>query len=97
MCLTISFRSRTLGYDDLFSREGQKLPRKSGRAFAGLHDFRDETVRPIVQGRIAKNDLTVAGDDGQQIIEIMSNAAGELADRFHSAPAGAGPQGACDR
>ena len=37
----------------------------------------------IVGAQAVQDQLAVAGDDGQQIIEIVRHAAGQHADRFH--------------
>ena len=39
--------------------------------------------RPLVASQLALEQLEIADDDGQQIVEIMGEAAGQLADRLH--------------
>jgi hypothetical protein len=54
-----------------------------GTAFRGFVDrFRDRhELRPVGDGVGQNPDGT--GDDGQNVVEIMSHAAGQLADRLH--------------
>ena len=68
----------------LTAREGQQL---ACQAFAALgrgldrverlHDLRFSRLETALQN------LRVAADDHQQIVEVMCDTAGELAERFH--------------
>ena len=67
----------------LLAREGQQLPHEIGGAVAVLLDLHD-----VGEGRVARpepHQQQVAEPDhrGQQVVEIMRDAAGELADRLH--------------
>ena len=69
--------------DDLAPREEQQLAGEGGGALAGALDLLE--CRPVrMVGRdLAENDVGVALDDGQQVVEVVGDAAGEAADRLH--------------
>ena len=76
-----------LRVERLTAREGQQaLGQRSGALGAAMRILR----RPLEAGRVAAGGadmalqgLQVAEDDGEQVVEVMGDAAGELADRFH--------------
>ncbi len=67
----------------LFARKCEQMPGQSGAAFRGFIDQLGDRheFRPVGDGFGQYPDG--AGDDGQNIVEVMSHAAGQLADRFH--------------
>src|SRR5581483_4164841 len=67
----------------LFPAEGEELSREMARAFARSYDLIDvRNSRRHVHERLAK-ELAVAEDRGQQVVEVVRDAAGEPADRLH--------------
>ena len=77
-----------LGVERLAAREGkQPLRQHRGalRAVRGVGDHARQSIwRRVAPGlQAALGDLQIAADDGEQIVEIMRYAAGQLSDRFH--------------
>ena len=67
---------------DLAAAEGQQLAGERGGALRGHQNlFRGGAVG-IVGRLVVANHLGVAFDDGQQVIEVVRDAAGELSDRL---------------
>ena len=64
----------------LAPREGEQMRGQAGAARRGIvNQFRDRgEVRPV--GDSLRQNSDRAGDDGQDIVEIMQDAAGELTD-----------------
>ena len=62
--------------------EGEQLPRQRGGPRGGLLDLLGVAAQPRV-GVAADQKLAVAGDRGQQVVEVVRDAAGEAADRLH--------------
>ena len=67
----------------LATRECQELLRQRGRPLRPLRRVLDGTPEPHRIAPLVADDLQVAEDDRQQIVEIVRDAAGQLADRFH--------------
>ena len=57
--------------------------REGGGLAARMMDFGHLAHRLRVGGDVRGEDLAVAVDDGEQVVEIVRHAAGELADRLH--------------
>ena len=55
----------------------------AGRALAGLHDLLHRRVVRVRLGDGIQQNLAIAVDDGQQVIEIVRDASGQHAHRFH--------------
>ena len=69
--------------DDLLAAEGQQLAGEPGGARARLLDLCDVGLaldRPV---EIGQQQLAVAQNHGQQIVEVVRDAAGQPADGFH--------------
>ena len=67
----------------LLARERQKLPHQSGGAVGVLLDLHD-----VLEGRIGRlvrvqQEVGRHHDGGEHVVEIVGDAAGELADQFH--------------
>ena len=69
--------------DDLPAREQQQLAGQGGGALAGALDLLER--RPVRMRRrdLAEDDVGVALHDGEQVVEVVRDAAGEPADRLH--------------
>jgi hypothetical protein len=68
----------------LLAREGQQSLREFGRAVRRAHDhFGELAVRDVSLQRLLQ-ELRVAQDDGEHIVEIMGHAAGELSNSIQS-------------
>ena len=69
--------------DDLLAAERQQLARECRGAHARLLNLGEIDPAPIVGIEIVQQQLAVAQDDGQQVVEVVGHAAGQLPDRFH--------------
>ena len=68
----------------LLAAEGEQLRRQPARALAGLPDLLEiGRHAPTSLAHLLERELAVAEDDGEQVVEIVGDAAGELADRLH--------------
>lgn len=67
----------------LAAAEGEKALRQFGAALAGRQDRIDQALEIGPRLQRFREDVAIADDDGQQIVEVMGDAAGELADRLH--------------
>src|SRR5207249_10303289 len=69
--------------DDLLAAEGQQLPRERAGALRRLVDL--ERVRAPRIGRLERADeqVGVAADRGQEVVEVVRDPAGQAADRLH--------------
>ena len=67
----------------LGARKGQKLAGQLGALFRGRSGVVGETARRMILGQLARQQLQVAADGHQQVVEVVSNAAGQLADGLH--------------
>ncbi|MDW8443939.1 MAG: hypothetical protein RML45_06240 [Acetobacteraceae bacterium] len=71
------------GLQRLAPAEGQKLPHQRRAAFGAAPDVQQIGLRRLVE-RTAGEAKVGGGDDGrQQVVEVMRDAARELADRLH--------------
>ena len=61
----------------------QQLPGQLGGAFHGFGDRVDVAAAALLRQFAAAQEIGGGADDGQEIVEIVRDAAGELADRFH--------------
>jgi len=80
--MLVIFQVQFLGLDQLPPAEGQQLPGQAGRPGGGLADL---VCRFLLQWAelCPGQQRGMALDDGQNIIEIVRNSAGELAYGFH--------------
>ncbi len=67
----------------LAARKGEQLPHQTGGAVGVLLDLHDVAEGRIGRPVIGEQQVRIADDRGQHIVEIMRDAAGELADRLH--------------
>src|SRR6185312_9923535 len=67
----------------LAAREGQELLRQLLGAARGQRRRGDEAQQPRLVAELAFEQLEIAGNHGQHIVEVVRDAAGELTDRFH--------------
>ena len=69
--------------EHLLTAECEQLPRESGRALAGLLDLVE--LEPDVASFVdtLEREAGESEDGGQQVVEVVRDAAGEPADRFH--------------
>ena len=67
----------------LTARKGQQLPHQPRRAIGVLLDLHDVLEGRIGRAVIGEQEIGIADDRGQHIVEVMRDAAGELADRLH--------------
>ena len=70
-------------HQGLFAREREQAPRQVRSAFGGGRDALGDAVQFLVRHQLLGKVLRIAEDDGQQIVEIMRDAAGELTHRLH--------------
>ena len=89
MPATSLLASMTCGLERLLAREGEQPAGQRGgalralqRHLLGARDPRDRGRRRQF-GHLPADHVEAAEDDGEQIVEVVRDAAGELADRFH--------------
>ena len=75
-------RSTTTGINCWRREKVEQLPGQPFAAIGGGADRLDR-LHVLRLAQPALQDLRVAGNDHQQIVEIVGDAAGELAERFH--------------
>jgi len=63
--------------------EGQNLLHEVLGPAGGLEDFRDAFLRRRIVGQVFLQQITVAEHGGEDVVEIMRDAAGERADGLH--------------
>ena len=71
------------GFDDLAATESEKLPRQTRRARA--RDLNLLNILPVrmVLALAGEQQLAVTEHDGQEVVEIVGDAAGESSNSFH--------------
>ena len=67
----------------LLAREGEQAPRQVGAALGGCRDVAGDPVQLLVPRQPVGKVLRIAENDGEEIVEVMGHAAGELAHGFH--------------
>ena len=72
-----------LEFEKLFAAEGEELAGERGGAIGGLLNGFGLGVQRVAGGELVEENLGVAADDHEQIVEVVSDAAGEAADGFH--------------
>ena len=68
---------------DLLATVGKQLAGQARSAIGRLADLCDLLALIRVAARPAKQDLGVAADHGQEVVEVVRDAAGELSDPLH--------------
>ena len=80
---TTSFRSSTFGSSTVLRLKASNWrvseAARSPASLMALTDSRIGSLGSSVESRM----FTVAGNDGQQVVEVVGHAAGQLADRLH--------------
>lgn len=66
----------------LVLREGQQLARQLGAALCGAPGVAEQPAM-LIGEFAAHHDIEIAGDDLEQVVEVMREPGGELPDRFH--------------
>ena len=77
------FRSSTAGSRICRRAKGEQAARQIGAAHGRAHRGMDFARQRRRFGDAALEQLQVADHDAEQIVEVVRDAAGELADRFH--------------
>jgi hypothetical protein len=71
----------------LLTREGEQALRQGRRAFGAAHRIAGKPCQPCRIGALllcnTLQRLQVADDDGQQVVEVVGNTTGQMADAFH--------------
>ena len=67
----------------LAAREGEQLTRQRGGAVRVLLDLHDVLEGRIGRAMVGEQQVRIADDRGEHIVEVMRNAAGQLADGVH--------------
>ena len=67
----------------LLAREGEQLAGQAGGAVGILADLLDVVIIAVARRVAHQHQVAMADDRGQDIVEIVRDAAGELADRLH--------------
>ena len=68
---------------DLLAAEVEQLLRQVARALARRLDLPDVARHPGCRRKIREDEIAVAEDGRQQVVEVVRDAAGELPDGFH--------------
>ena len=72
-----------LRLEELAPAEGQQLPGQVGGPLAGIPDLLDIGPDRVCRPQRLEDEIAVTQDPGEQVVEVMRDAAGEPADRFH--------------
>ncbi len=65
------------------AREREQLPHQPRRAIGVLADLHDVLERRVGRPVVDQQKVGIADDRGQHVVEVVRDAAGELADRLH--------------
>ena len=76
-------RSIRLDLELLGAREGQQLLVMPGAALRRVANAVEHPLQPLLVVRIAHREVAGAEDGGQQIVEVVGQPAGKLAERLH--------------
>ena len=71
------------GLHDLLPAEGEELPGQGGGPVGGLLHQLDVAAKRTLGRELEQQQLAPAGDDGEQVVEVVRDPAGEPPDRFH--------------
>ena len=72
-----------LGCNHLLAAEGEELAGECGCTLGGASNLLNQAAKLGVMGGALGEKFAVAGDHHEQIVEVMRNAAGQPAHRFH--------------
>jgi hypothetical protein len=72
------------GLHDLLSAEGEELPNEPGRTLDRLAHLLEVIDRSVVVGECADGEFVEAGDGGEDVVEVVCDAASEAAHRIHA-------------
>ena len=75
--------SMSCGINGCLRANASRLRVRSASAFGGGHDALGDVVQFLVRHQLLGEVFRIAENDGQQIVEIMRDAAGELTHRLH--------------
>ena len=62
--------------------EGEQLGRQRGSPIRGAHDLEDILAPGVIVVEAGDEELAVAADRGQEVVEVVGDAAGQPSDRF---------------
>ena len=79
----ISFRFEPARLHDLLAAEGEELPRERSGALGRAPDLLDVGTGADRRAELVEQQIRVAEDRGQDVVEVVRDAAGEPAHRFH--------------
>jgi hypothetical protein len=79
------FRSVTLGCACLAAAEREKLARERGGAFAGVEDLVGEAAQRAGGGDLRAQQIAVAGDHGEDVVEVARHSARQAPHGVHLA------------
>ncbi len=68
---------------DLFPAECEQLPRQRSAPLAGLPEVLEIRAQRRVVSQFVQDEVGHAIDDGQQVVEVVGDAAGQPPDRIH--------------
>ncbi len=68
--------------EDLSAAERQQLSRERRRALGGAADFGEILMVTALGPNVVQQHVAVALDGGEQVVEVVRNATGQLTDRF---------------
>ena len=71
------------GHQQLPPAVREQLRGEGGGVFSGLANLLGVLVHRAVFGRLGEDEVAVAVDGGEHVVEVVRHAAGEPADRFH--------------
>jgi hypothetical protein len=77
------FSDRHLGLQHLAPAEGQQLAGEPGGPLAGLADLLHVAADGVAAPDLVEQEVAVAQDAGEQVVEVVGDAAGQLAHRLH--------------
>jgi len=77
------------GRQNLRAAECEKLPRQIDRITAGVENLHRICVRWIVWWQTLDDVLAAPDNDGEQVVEVVGDAARQPADGFRACPYGA--------
>jgi len=63
--------------------EGEELLRERHRALRGRRDVVQVASHRVVDREVLRHEVRVAEDDGEDVVEVVRDAAREAADRLH--------------
>src|SRR5258707_15568947 len=67
----------------LFAAKGEELASESGSAVGGLANGFRLGVQRMIGSELVEENVSVSADDHEEVVEVVSDAAGEAADGFH--------------